>query len=354
MVHATIIVSILLAFSKANSCSKKTLISCSFVLLGVFSILRYQFGNDYKSYMNSYYTIRKGFDDPFENEFLFSSLNKAMPSYYLMIAVISISFLWVIYKLINNNLCSVFAGIGVLVFVINPYLFFMNLSAIRQCISMCIFIVATKYLLQRKLIKYILLIIVAVGFHSSALILIPIYFFINDKSMNRMQTILLIVGMLLLLIEGGLVLNLVEVSLNVFDNSDYIHHFSQASSNSLRATILTGISFVYVAINLVNLKGYKLICGKLYLIALFFGMLAFHFSMFTRIQMYFDIFSIVALPAIFEYHIQNTQDKYARLTQVYLFPSAIMFVYLARYYTFFTNPMWESFSTYHTIFEAIL
>ncbi len=352
MVHAIIFFSIILAFSRVKY-SSKPLIFCSIILLGLFSTLRYQFGNDYRSYMDSYYAIRKGFDI-FENEFLFTFLNKTIPSYYLMIAITSIFFLWVIYKLINNNLRGVFAGIGILIFVINPYLFLMNLSAIRQCISMCIFIVATKYLLQRKLIKYMLMILVAAAFHTSALILIPIYFFINEKSMNRMQTILLIAGMLLLLIEGGLVSNFVEIGLNIFDNSDYIHHFSQDSSNSLRATILTGISFVYVAANLVNLKGYKLVCGKLYLIGLLFGMLAFHFSMFTRVQMYFDIFSIVALPAIFEYHIKNTQDKYARLTQVYLFPSAIMFVYLARYYTFFANPMWESFSTYHTIFEAIL
>ena len=128
----------------------------------------------------------------------------------------------------------------------------------------------------------------------------------------------------------------------------------QGTTNSLRATVLTGVYFVYVAINLVHLKGYKLLCGKLYLIGLLFGMLAFYFSMITRLQMYFDIFSVVAIPAIMEHYIRNASGKWRKLINLYLFPGLIFAIYLARYYTFFTNPMWESFNTYHTIFEAIL
>jgi hypothetical protein len=172
--------------------------------------------------------------------------------------------------------------------------------------------------------------------------------------MSKIQSVILISGMLILIFDGAIITKMIDVGLPFFDDTDYRHYFSQDLSNSLRATLLTGVSFVYVAINLTNLKGYRLICGKLYLVGLLFGILAYYYAMLTRVQMYFDIFSIVALPSIMEYHAHNTSDKWTKLLQLYLFPCAIVFIYLARYYSFFTNPMWESFTTYHTIFEAIL
>ena len=353
LVHLILAISVVVAFSKTKY-TNKSLFPFSVLILTTFAVLRYQYGNDYNSYFRSYLSIRNGGYNPFEDEILFSFLNNIIPSYYFLVAIISIFYLLVISNLIKKNMQGIYAGLGMLIFVINPYLFLMNLSAMRQCIAMCIFVVAIKYLYERRLIKYMLLILLATGFHTSALILIPVYFFINGKQMNKIQTVVLITGVLILMFESAFVSQMIEIGLNFFDNSDYTHHFSQDMQNSLRATILTGVSFTYVVINLTNLKGYRLVCGKLYLIGLLFGLLAYYYSMFTRVQMYFDIFSIVALPAIIEYHICNTRTKWARVVQVYLFPCAILSIYLARYYTFFTNPMWKSFGMYHTIFEAIL
>lgn len=343
----------MLAFAKTRY-TKKLLLPFSAFVLAVFSVLRYQYGNDYHSYFRSYLTIRDGSYNPFEGEYLYTFLNKAIPSFYLLIAVISVFFLYVIFKFVRENLHGVYAGLGILIFIINPYLFLMNLSALRQCIAMCIFIISLKYLQDRKLIQYAAMIVLAAAFHTSALLLLPICFFVNGKEMSRIQTLVLVAGMLILLAESAVVEELVSVGLKIFNNSDYAYHFANDTANSLRATLLTGVSFVYVAINLTNLKDRKLICGKLYLIGLFFGLLAYHYAMFTRIQMYFDIFSIVALPSIVEYHAHHTSGKWTRAIQLYLFPCMILCIYLARYYSFFTNPMWKSFTTYHTIFEAIL
>lgn len=341
----------LLAFSKIR---EKNLFSLSFFVLAVFAVLRYDYGNDYQSYMYAHNAIRGGWGDPFESEISFTFINKIIPNYYLLIAVLSIFFLYVVNRLINSNLDSIYKGLAVLVFVINPYLFLMNLSAIRQCIAMCILILSLKCLKERKLLEYVLMVALASTFHTSAIVLFPLYFFVNDKKMNRIQAGLLVSGMVLLLFEGMFVTELIETGLKFFNNSDYVHHFSQDSSNSLRATVLTGIYFIYVAINLTHLEGYKLICGKLYLIGLFFGMIAFHYSMFTRLQMYFDIFSVIALPAIIEYYFQNATNKLEILIHLFIFPFAILGIYIARYFSFFANPMWSSFSTYHTIFEALL
>lgn len=351
MVHLIFLIAVVLAFSKYKD---KKLFSVGFLLLIGFAVLRYDYGNDYRSYMYSYEAIRNHFSDPFEGEILYTYLNKIVPSFYLLIAIISIFFLYVIYKLINSNLKGIYKSLALLVFLINPYLFLMNLSAIRQCIAMCLFILCLKHIQERNLIKYVAFVVVATLFHTSALVLLPVYFIVNGKPLNKSQTVILVAGMLFLLVEGAVITEVVEVGLKFFNDSDYLHHFSQDASNSLRATLLTGVFFAYVACNLQHLNGYKLICGKLYLIGLLFGLLAFHYSMFTRIQMYFDIFSIITLPSIVEYHVENTEGKWQKIIHLYAFPICILVIYLARYYAFFTNPMWTKFGTYHTIFEALL
>ena len=53
-------------------------------------------------------------------------------------------------------------------------------------------------------------------------------------------------------------------------------------------------------------------------------------------------------------HAALLSGKWKKIINLYIFPSALLVIYIARYYSFFTNPMWSSFATYHTIFEALL
>ena len=350
MVHFILILSAIFAFSKYKNIR---LTGLGFFLLSAFAALRYDYGNDYNSYRRAYDAIRSG-ESMFKNEILYGFLNKISPSFHILIAITAIFFVWVVYRLVKKQLIGVYQGMAVLIFVINPYLFLMNLSAIRQCIAMCIFIIATKYIQERNVVKYLLLILLASMFHTSVLVLLPVYLFVNDRPMSKLQTFILVAGMLILLFEGAAFTNLVETGLLILDDSNYTYYFSSGSTNSLRATLLTGVYFVYVSINLPNLKGYKLICGKLYLIGSFLGMLAVHLSMLTRIQMYFDIFSIIAIPAIIEHHINNAEVGWKKMVNLYFFPALLLVIYLLRYYSFFTNPMWHRFTIYHTFFEAIL
>lgn len=350
MVHIIFIFSVIFAFSKYKN---TRLVDLGFFIVAAFAALRYDYGNDYNSYRRMYDTIQYGVDKV-NKEILYVLLNKITPSFYLLTAITALFFVWVVYRLVKKQLVGIYQGMALLIFIVNPYLFLMNLSAIRQCIAMCIFIIAIKYIQERKAIKYILLILLASLFHMSALVLLPVYIFVNDKPMSKLQTFLLVTGMLLLLFEGSAVASLVETGMLMLDNSAYDQYLLNESQNSLRATILTGVYFAYVSINLPNLKGRKLICAKLYLIGLFLGMLAFHLSTLTRIQMYFDIFSVVAIPSIIEYHLNDDTKGWKKLINLYIFPALILIIYILRYYSFFTNPLWARFTIYHTLFEAIL
>lgn len=351
LVHFILLLAGLVAISKYK---KKSCLIFSFFIIGIFAILRYNYGSDYISYNRWFEHIKSGGESPYKNEIGFTILNQISPSFQILIAITSIFFLIIIYKLLSNNLSPFFAGLGFIVFIINPYLFLMNLSAIRQCIALCIFVVSLKFAYERKFLIYCAFIMFATLFHSTVILLLPIYFVAHGKKLARFDVIIILVVFCVLMLENSLLEKLVDLGLVFFNNNNYYHYIDSGVGNSLRATILTGVSFVYVLINLTKLRDKHLMYAKLYLIGLTFGMLAHQFSMFTRFQMYFDIFSIVTLPGIINYYSCSDESKVAKIINIYIFPILILLIYLLRYLSFFFTPRWDSFKVYHTIFEKII
>lgn len=50
------------------------------------------------------------------------------------------------------------------------------MNGIRQSIATCIFVYATTFIIEKKTLKYVLAILLAMQFHNSAIILLPVYF----------------------------------------------------------------------------------------------------------------------------------------------------------------------------------
>lgn len=360
MVHiilATIILIALIGYNK-----DKLITRFAFFLLFLFAALRYMYGSDYSAYFTKFNALHSGWKGFFDGEVLFILLNMVCPNFYVLVAVTSFAFVIVIYYLITRNLPRNYVWVGLLIFIINPQLFLVNLSAMRQCLAMLLFIAAIPFAYRRKPIPYILLLLVGALFHKSILILIPFYLFISPKPVRAGKIILV-----LAVVFAGLYLvdmvGLVKYVAAWFDDSQYMHYATNEMTNSLRATLLTSVYFVFVLFNLPRLKGKMLVYGKLYLISTMLGVLAFRVSMLTRIQMYFDIFSVVVIPAILIELRKEGRVKVDRSHPIasvwgcinhYALPILIFVIYGLRYYSFFTNPMWSRyFAEYRTIFELL-
>lgn len=348
MVHITLFLSFILSGIKKN---KKILFLFSFVMLFIFAAFRFEYGNDYLSYYTYYLNVKHGFTaSGFEALYVF--LNKIIPNFQLLIALISFVYLLSVYHLINKHVDKKYVFLSVFIFLINPYLFLMSLSSIRQSVAISLFILATYFSFKRQFLKYVFIIVLATLFHKSALILFPLYFLANGNRIKNVHIAVYSIALIVLLIFPRIFFELVGAVLELFDSKKYLDYFENITTNSLRATILTLITLVYVVFNIKKLQGFQLMCAKLYLLGLACGVLAFNFSMLTRIQMYFDIFSIVALPAIIKINIEKpSKDKAVATINNIIFPLLILAVYLLRYYSFFTNPLWEDFFVYKTIFN---
>lgn len=145
------------------------------VIMLSFSImmgLRYDVGTDYLAYQEGYiYNFDVGKGEVIFNWIreLFNRLNLHYSIYFGFLAFLNISFFVLAFKR------DAFILPLLLFFLIvnGDWLFWMN--GIRQAIAMCIWIYALNFIERKKIWYYLFYCIVAIGFHKSAIILLPLY-----------------------------------------------------------------------------------------------------------------------------------------------------------------------------------
>ena len=360
--------------------------------LFIFSALRYGYGNDYFSYQKDYFKIHSGSVNVYGKQIAFELLNKISPSFIFLLCIISAFFLIVFYKMIVKSVGYKYLWISFFILLINPYIFLMSLSALRQTIGLTLFIVATFFSYKRKIIPYILIILLATLFHTSAIVLLPLYFIANESKLRKVYVIIFITIILLLIVSEGVFGFAISKVLSFFDSKNY-DSYVNGETNSLVSTLMYLIILVYVLINLNGLSGKALMSAKLYAFALAFGILAYRMTMLTRIQQYFDIFAVVAIPNIIKNNIRSLKHKlipirlkfkkirelsnvaylkesnlpidlklksrkktpiikfFMRLSNVYIFPILFFTIFSLKYYSFFTSTIFKPFWDYTTIFS---
>ncbi len=356
MVHCLLFLPVIAGFLLAVKKTEKLYV-IPFIILFIFAAVRYGFGNDYFSYQNMYNNIRNGHLG--NGEYLYALINFITPNFYLFVALTSLAFIVSVYVLIKKNVSPQYICFSILIFVINTFSLLINLSAIRQCLAMVVFIYSIHFANKRKFFVYAILILIATMFHRSAVLLLPFYFIANDRPINK-RTVLTIAVVVFVTLLGNIIPYFARfLTSALFNDANYVYYVSTATSNSLRATLLSSLFLIYTLFNLPRLEGNVLVYAKLYLVATIFSVLAIKLSMLTRIQMYFDIFSVVALPMIFKQTIEgdaficrnNIFLSLWNILNKYAFPLLLLIIYCLRYYSFFTNPLWAPFAEYKTIFS---
>lgn len=335
----------------------------AFFFIALFSALRYDYGNDYMTYNELFNNISKFpsfkyifglYDSPFSKydgaEIGWVLLNKFFSpiGFKGMIAFISFFTSYVYYKFIKLYVPQKWYWLALFTYIFDTNLFFVPLSMMRQSLGMVLFIVAFRYISDRKLIKSILLILVASLFHKSALILLPLVFVGFIKGVKgKVVSIGFSVIFLLLMMMQELTSSVVETALSVatFEGySGYFEEFEAADKFGLGfisrlLTFFIPFLFYYSdsASNSPDKRLLTFMAAMSFLVAPFTLILGF----LGRIDYYFSIFNMVAFPLIYDW-LSKGPLKYSLVT-VY------MAYVLFSFYQFFTNPIWVSFTHYQTI-----
>ena len=167
------------------------------IILIVVAAIRYDVGQDY---MYTYVPYFNGLLHGHVNEDIeigFFILNKIIQffthDYAWIFIVCSVVFFHYIYKAIREQ--SLMPTLSVFLLVGTTY-YFIFLNAMRQLIVVAIFLYAIKFIKERNLKKFLMYMLVAATIHSSALILIPLYFVYGIKLRPLKAFAILIVAIL--------------------------------------------------------------------------------------------------------------------------------------------------------------
>lgn len=296
---------------KKENSEKKRNFYKFFIFLILFLVmgLRYGVGQDY------FYTYQPVFDkilesDSYKNiEYGYVLLNKIVQIFtkdYAWIFVVT-SFLFVyfaikaIYEQSNNIPLSVFLLIG-------SCFYFYAMNVVRQSIAIVIFIYSVKYIENKNLKKYVLMILLATCIHKIALIFIPVYFFANMKIDKK--RFLIITMVLYILIPT--VLKVVSIAFAGTKYGNYLTGYYKVTENSMispliNATLLLACFLLNKSVNEDRkLNIYKNIHMIGFWCTMFLGMI----PLISRIFINFYQIQFLSIPLI----ISKFKNKYTKNT----------------------------------------
>jgi hypothetical protein len=347
---------IILIFSVISSITKKReYLIASFIFVFIFQAIRYNYGNDYISY-------REIFNDINNNTSILSSdtrfelgwiiLNKLFYSvgFESLIAFIAFFLSAVYYKFITFYVSPKYYWISVILFYFDSNYLLINLTAIRQSISIAFFLLSLIYYDKNKTFKSLLLLSIAPFFHGTSIILFPILLIvllINQYFKSRIFfKILFIFLYVLLFFLSDYFKNYFNIFNTILLSQNYFQYANLEEYTSI--SILNIIFYTYLIYILLNYSSIKLKNSShlysLTITGLLFIPLVLAIPLIARLSYYFLPILIILIPNIFN-HFKPAIFKIPFIFLIFL----VIIIRLVRF--FMSETYYPGFYQYHTIFE---
>lgn len=209
---------------------------CYALLIG----MRYDVGADWFSYHDYYMYVLEGGD--LDLEFAYVFLNKVIAfvglNYQMFFITVALIQIGLLYKFLESRKKIWVWGVF-LYFLIGP--FFSSLNLLRQSLAFFVFLYSLQYIVNRDWKRYIVVMVLAFGFHSSSLVLAPLYFVnrIDDKFLEKR---FLLLGLFALTILLGA--TLMERLGNLFFEMVDAWQYQRYASGFLENSFSYGLGFI--------------------------------------------------------------------------------------------------------------
>lgn len=301
------------------------------------------FGSDAKAYaeyfeMNSHYTLAQSWrfvmeqvgKDPFYHFVgnVFSKLGFTYRGWFVFIAIIYMGgFCYVMSKYSKNHFISV-------LFFVSQLYFYFSMTGLRQTLAMGICFFAIDFAYRKKIVPFIILVLLASMFHSSALILILFYVTKNWK-LGIKQWLLVAAAMFMAMFFSGVINQIVEM----LAWSEGLANYSEVTTGLSWSGFI--IQIVILIFCLYFLKTYKKDeeDKRFWINLLFLGVIFQTFSVnidnIFRMGMYFGVYGAVAIPNAIVIQ-RSTRNRMILYTGV----SLALLLYL------FKSGRWTNFSMF--------
>lgn len=320
------------------------------IIFSFFSGVRYAVGVDYLTYKYYYQTLLSSGEQLMRFEWLFtqisllfSHLNMHFASYFSFLAFIQLFF--ILYSFKNEK----YLYPSMLFVLMTNGTYFMWMNGIRQIIAMSIFIFSIQYIKEKKIINYMLLVLLAFLFHKSALLLIPLYFvFYNNRDLFRsisLQFILIFIALYLSEKEiWSKLVSHINQSLSILEYESYIDFEieSKEFNRSLRFYLPLLINCIIVLYSK-KLKKYFAntiinIVYNLFFLGVLLSLLFYDSPLMQRPAIYFIYVQFIMNAYLLVYLRHNLNNKVInRLTFISVITFNLLILYAWIYSDFYTQ-----------------
>ncbi|MEN6452769.1 MAG: EpsG family protein [Prolixibacteraceae bacterium] len=211
--------------------------------------------------------------------------------------------------------------------------FILDMSGIRQCIALNLFLLSLDFIIKRQFLKYLLAIGIASMFHITSLLLLPLYFILHVEFNNRILIAVVGCGIIISFFHiawlrffmekmiDSFYINSITGKLYGYSNRADVRNFGVGS-------LLNAVIFIFCILKRNQLKQNSLfnVLLNMYVISLFFYYFTWELNEFSsRFRLYFSIGNII----LFTYFIDIYQQRINKL---------IVFLFIVSFSVFYGRP----------------
>ena len=191
-------------------------------------------------------------------------------------------------------------------------LFFLSLDliAIRSLLAVQLFLYSIQFIVDKKLLKYCLILLIATLIHISAIVLFPMYFILNKFYSKKFVVIVIFIGFIFLLLKID-ILTFISQYIPIAKITEYS---DMASENGGSGLSIKHIEFIFIVSLFIafrqNLQSiYQKYFNVFFNMFFFYGIITFYFfgipSFAGRLKFFFLPSAFILLPYLLYFTIKN-------------------------------------------------
>lgn len=305
-----------------------------FLLLSFVSVLRVNIGNDYSRYTQIFHELKC--DGYVITEPLFNKVGAFVMKFplfgeasyqvlFALFAVVTIAlFLKNLYDYSENFCISffLFMTLG---------LYFQTYSTVRYYFALAIVLYAIRFLLKKQYVVFVLLLLLASGFHKSALIAIPFYFLAN-LPYNKWKAKKWVIAAFVVICLQFLIFQdfYLEIMVRLYPSYEEEKELLQGGTsyaNILRAAITLFLCLFVDRGSVLQEQKYRFFF-TLNVFALALYTCGYYVPVISRIGYFLNIGQLILIPAVIQRIRKETTRKYAKMAT--LFAGAVFYFLFLR------------------------
>lgn len=350
MIVYSITLSVSLFIAKLSSLKNgKSLLFFAFFIIFIFSALRFNYGNDYLSYLDIYREINSSVLSSLNGEtryefgwVLLNIICKYFP-FQSIIFIVSFINCFAFYKLIVKYVDPAYYVFALFIYLADANIFLINLSAMRQSIAIIFVLRAIDLLSDKKYIYFLVYYLLAINFHTSSLTLLPviIFFFLLNTRINYFYILFFLsIYITAFIFKDYLKQYVVLITTFFFDNR---YPLVDSDSNMSFVNFFSYLILLFFLFYYHNRLDSKFqFFAKLLMFAIVIIPIDFILPLAGRMTYYFLTLSIIIFPRL----ASVIKNQFLKVTFI-LFTTLIISV---RLFNFFTSETYsESYKNYKTI-----